>query len=283
MRRESPDAFVRHPDEPRAEPRSGSQVRNRIRQVPEHGHDVLDLVGVEETKPFVDIRGNAELFQRLLVLAMALSRPEEDGDIAGTNRSMHSSVAIAHQHCLADEPRDFGSRRARTRLEGVSGQDPQHRGRVMSRNGLNGEAILLLVHKGVGSIGKLRDRVTEIVDERQERRNGAEAARDRATHVSTWPEPPHVVAGHAEQRDVGIAESVDRLLSIAHDEDRRRQRAGVCEPRPFTPRLHEQRHELPLRTTRILKLVDQDMVIPRFQAEATLRELLHLHGAARSS
>ena len=48
------------------------------------------------------------------------------------------------------------------------------------------------------------------------------------------------------------------------------------EAEPFSPRLDQQRHELPLRAARVLELVDEDVVIARFEPEAALRELVHL-------
>ena len=52
---------------------------------------------------------------------------------------------------------------------------------------------------------------------------------------------------------------------------------GLCgEPEPLAPRLDQQRDELPLRAARVLELVDEDVVVARFEAKAALGELVHL-------
>ena len=79
-----------------------------------------------------------------------------------------------------------------------------------------------------------------------------------------------------ENRRVGVAEGVNRLLAIADDEDRRRERTAGGETGAFTPRLHQQRDQLPLRPARVLELVDEHVVVARLQAIAALRELLHV-------
>ena len=48
------------------------------------------------------------------------------------------------------------------------------------------------------------------------------------------------------------------------------------EPGALAPCLHEQRHQIPLGAARVLELVNEHVVIARLQAEAALRELLHL-------
>ena len=68
-----------------------------------------------------------------------------------------------------------------------------------------------------------------------------------------------------------VTEAVDRLLPIPDDEDRR----VSGNARAFAPGLDEQRHELPLRAARVLELVDEHVVIARFEPEPALRELVH--------
>ena len=90
------------------------------------------------------------------------------------------------------------------------------------------------------------------------------------------PQRLEMAAGLAQHRDVGVAEAVDRLLAVADDEDRRLERTGVRQAGAFAPRLHQQRHQLPLRAARVLELVDEHVVIARLEPVAALRELLHL-------
>ena len=65
------------------------------------------------------------------------------------------------------------------------------------------------------------------------------------------------------------------MLAVADDEHRRRHRSVVHEPEPLTPRLDQQRDQLPLRTAGVLELVDQHMVIARLEPVAALRKLIH--------
>ncbi len=67
-----------------------------------------------------------------------------------------------------------------------------------------------------------------------------------------------------------MPEPVNRLLAIADDEDRRR---GVGNALAFSPRVDEELHEPPLQPARVLKLVDQDVVVARLQLQAAAREL----------
>ena len=59
-----------------------SQIGRRIGQVSQQGQHVLDLVRVEEPQPFVDIRRDAALLERLLELAMALARAKQNRDVS---------------------------------------------------------------------------------------------------------------------------------------------------------------------------------------------------------
>ena len=77
--------------------------------------------------------------------------------------------------------------------------------------------------------------------------------------------------GILQHRDFRVAESIDRLLAVADDEDRRIR----DESEPFTPGFDQQRDQLPLRAARVLELVDQDVVISRFETEAALGEFIH--------
>jgi len=45
------DRFVREPDEARPEKRRCAQIRGGIGQVAQHGHGILDLVGLEKPSP----------------------------------------------------------------------------------------------------------------------------------------------------------------------------------------------------------------------------------------
>ena len=72
----------------------------------------------------------------------------------------------------------------------------------------------------------------------------------------------------AQHGDVGVAKAVNRLLSVADDEDRRLQRTRMGDAGTFAPRGDEQRDQLPLGPARVLEFVDEDMVIPRPPADS---------------
>ena len=124
----------------------------------------------------------------------------------------------------------------------------------------------------VGACSGLRHLRERVVDEGEQRRHRAEAARDRTPRAARRPQRLDVAAGLVQHGDLRVAEAVNRLLSIADDEDGRAGR----EPEAFTPRLDQQRHQLPLRAAGVLELVHQHVVIPRFETVAALRELVHL-------
>ena len=86
------------------------------------------------------------------------------------------------------------------------------------------------------------------------------------------PQRLDVAAGLLQDRDVRVAESVNRLLAVADDEDGRAGRQAE----PLAPRLHQERHELPLRPARVLELVHQHVVVAGLEAITALRELVHL-------
>ena len=82
-----------------------------------------------------------------------------------------------------------------------------------------------------------------------------------------------------EHADFRVAKAVDRLLPIADDEDRRRQRVGRG-AQPFTPVAHQLRDQLPLRAAGVLEFVDEHVVVPGLEPEPAVRELVHLLQAA---
>ena len=81
--------------------------------------------------------------------------------------------------------------------------------------------------------------------------------------------------GLIEHRNVRVPKAVDRLLSIADDEDRRGKRVGRG-AEALAPAPDQVRDEIPLRPARVLELVDEHVAVPRFELVAALRELVHL-------
>ena len=97
---------------------------------------------------------------------------------------------------------------------------------------------------------------------RRESRSGAQAIDERA--------------GLVHDRDIGVAEPVDRLLAIADEKNRRHERRALGDAAALAPRSDQQRDELPLRPARVLKLVEQHVVIAPLEPVAAARELVHL-------
>src|SRR5882762_11717249 len=126
------------------------------------------------------------------------------------------------------------------------------------------------------------NRGEQLVDEREDLWRRSETHRDRLPRRSVGPQRLDERRGFVDDSDVGVAETVYGLLPVADNEDRRRNRS-VRSAEPFAPALHELSHELPLHPAGVLEFVDEHMTVPRLEAEAALRELVHVlqqpHGA----
>ena len=120
------------------------------------------------------------------------------------------------------------------------------------------------------------DRVEQIVDEREQLRHRSEVSRNRPPRLLAGPKTVDETAGMAEQRDIGVAEGIDGLFDVADDEDAGREPAFAGEPGAFAPRANELMDQPPLRTARILKLVDEHVLVPRLEQIAAAGELVHL-------
>ena len=126
-------------------------------------------------------------------------------------------------------------------------------------------------HRRLGA----RDLGEKIVHEREDRRMRSKADGDRAPRRAVGPQSFDERRRLIDDRDVGVAEAVDRLLAVADHEDRRRQGIGG-RAEAFAPALHELAHERPLRAARVLEFVDEDVPVARLEAQAALGELVHL-------
>ena len=106
LRRQDGDSLIRQADDPRAQEGGGAEVRFRLREVAQQRHRVLDLVSLEEPETFVDIRQNAAGFDRLLEIAMAVARAEQDRDVRRLRLTRDTRGSIANG-CLLKQPCDF--------------------------------------------------------------------------------------------------------------------------------------------------------------------------------
>ena len=160
----------------------------------------------------------------------------------GRTGAPHAGVAIAdrrrRRRSAARSPRPSISAHASgvsRDARAPSASDPSRRRRRASI----GKRSCFVVAERIAPRRRLVDVVADVVDEREQRRHRAEAARDRPPHVAAGPQRLEVPAGLAQHRDVGVAEAVDRLLAVADDEDRGLQRARCApgrRPRPRTAR-----------------------------------------------
>jgi hypothetical protein len=273
-RRELLQTHVRQPYETRAQEGSVPKIRGRIREVAEGREHVLDLVGVEEPQPFVDVRRDASGLEGRLECLMPFSRPEQDADVARPDPPGESRLAIAHR-AARDQPIDLGSHPGRA-LRGVPPRhEPQHRvGRAS--HVLYRKAIGRLVPERIRPVAGFLDGVEQVVRERQQPGHGPEAPANRPAHRTARSQPLDVERRPCQHGDVRVAKAVDRLLAVADDEDGRRQRRVLFHAHAFAPGLHEAPHELPLRLAGVLELVHEQVVIARLQQVAALREFVHL-------
>jgi hypothetical protein len=239
VRRERRKRAVRQPDEAGAQQRRRADVRHRSRQVPQQRDDVLCFVRVEEPEPLVDVCGHSAKLQLLLELAMARTRPEEDCDVSGLRAPGDSGGSIPHGLLLQDSHDLVGhGSGAVVRLGRCA--DPEHRARPGRRRRslarIEWKSIRLAIGEVVRPVAPLRHLFEDVVEEREQVGNAAEAPRDRASRLLAGPERLDVPSSLLENGDLRVAEPVDGLLAIADDEDRRSR--GEAEP--FAPRFDEE-------------------------------------------
>ena len=167
-----------------------------------------------------------------------------------------------------DLGRDGGGARHRI----VSHGDAEHGTAERIARRIDRETIGVAIREFVGAPAVLRHLRERVVHELEQLGHGSKASRDRTARAARRPQRIDVSAGLLQDRDVRVAESINRLLAVPDDED---GRAG-CQAEPLTPGLHQERHELPLRAARILELVHQHVVVARLEAITALSELVHL-------
>src|SRR5262249_14872483 len=102
-----------------------------------------------------------------------------------------------------------------------------------------------------------------------------EAHRDGSPRIVFRAEGSDKSCRFVDHRDLCVAKSVDRLLTVSHDEDRWRERSARG-ARSFRPRSNELGHELPPRTARVMEFVYEHMLISRLESKAAFGKLVHL-------
>ena len=271
---------VREADDPRPQQRRRPQLGRRIGQVAQQGPHVLDLLGVEEAESLVDARRDAAPDQRPLEFAVASPRPEQNGDVAGLGPPPQAAAPVADLPLL-DQAGDFAGHQRRAAFDAPGDRDPERRVLVPGGSGLrrpvDREPVVVGEPEGVPAGRLLVDGREQVVDEAEQLRPGAKAVRDPLAHAlrPVRAQRRDRGAGFLDHRDVGVPETVDRLLAVADHEDAGRQRGVVHQPAAFAPRLHEQRDQLPLGAAGVLELVDEHVVIARLEPVPGARELVH--------
>ena len=143
---------------------------------------------------------------------------------------------------------------------------------------VDGKPILLRIPERILprlSVRVAPDRGEQIVDERQDAGRRPEADRNGPSWPAARPERFDETSRFVDERDIGVAEPVNRLLAIADDENRRRQRiVGGAEP--FAPALDELPHQLPLRAARVLEFVQEHVPMPGLEPQPGFRELVEV-------
>src|SRR5207245_1030440 len=137
------------------------------------------------------------------------------------------------------------------------------------RTGTNRKPIVTTVAKGILSRGRggciaPDDRLENTVHESQDLLRGSKTDGDRLPRQTVGPQRLDERRRFVNQRDVGVAKPVNRLLPVADDENRRRE-GIVGRPKSFAPALAELPHELPLRAAGVLKLIDEHVTMARFE------------------
>ena len=175
--RRSPSSDSAH--ESRAKPGGRAQVRRRLGQVPQQRQHVLDLVGVEEPEPLVDVGPQPARLERVLELAVALAGPEQDGDVAGPDRPRHAGRRGRGRRAVRSSSRAISAAVAAAHDSASAPAIKPEPGlqRRTGRQLVQREPIVAAVGERVGAVGHLVDVGADVVDERQQRRHRAEAAR----------------------------------------------------------------------------------------------------------
>ena len=174
-------------------------------------------------------RWGCRALERLLELAMARARAEQDGDIARA-AGRATPVCRSRTRVLAQDPRDLVRHARAAHASRIARRD--HAEHAVTRRGFDGWSID--GNRSSSVVGEVvrprrasgRDLGEEVVDELR----AAPAPRGscaRSTAADSRPAERLDEARRLLQHgDLGVAEAVDRLLAVADDEDRRLRRRG---------------------------------------------------------
>jgi hypothetical protein len=206
---------------------------------------------------------------------MALACAKQNCDVGRPRSAQDAGVAVANVGAF-EKSGYFDRRKLCTTFRRIRRHQAERVGLLRRQVSVNREAILLLKPKSIPPSRRLIDVGTHVVDEREQSRDGTETARNDATDVAVRTQGGQIAACLVQHGDIRVAEAVNGLLPVANDEDGRLERTRMGQAEALAPGLHQQRHELPLCTARVLELVDEDVVISRLEAVPALSEFVHL-------
>src|SRR5262245_51898661 len=193
---------------------------------------------------------------------MCFARAKQDANVARTNGAAQAGVSVAHRLSARQQPRNFLGDGLRLRLVGYRTYQPQRI--ALAWLVRHRKHVVVVVAKCVTPRGSFFDGGKQIVGKCEQLTHGSKAARDRRPHLSNRPQRLDETRCFVEDSHLCVAKSIDRLLAVADDEDRRRSLAPN-QAKPLGPRPDQQLDQLPLGAAGVLELVDEYMVITRLE------------------
>src|SRR4051812_32982653 len=154
---------------------------------------------------------------------MAVARSEQDGDISRLRRTPHAGRAIAYRRAgVAQDRGDLGGDPFRRRMHRPASEkrDRIRRARVTRSRW---KPVAFVVAETVASRARnvAGDLAEHVIDEGENARVGSKRHSYRLARTAVGSQPFDELRGFVNNGDVGIAETVNRLLPVADDEDRR--------------------------------------------------------------
>ena len=158
---------------------------------------------------------------------MARARPKEDPDISSRRAPCNAGLLVPDR-ILTKNPRDLRRDRGCAPVGIVVREYAQcgMRRAVTERRRRRGDrtvdrkAVILIVLEIVGRPGIPAHLGEQIVDESQQLRDRAKAARNGAPRARAGPQSVDEPAGLMKHGDVGVTKAINRLLAIPDDENR---------------------------------------------------------------
>jgi hypothetical protein len=211
--------------------------------------------------------------ERFLKILMAVFCAKQYANVTRRDRARLTRRRIPHERLGIEEAANLDSHSLRVLGDARSDDDAE---RIIGRHWeLDRKRVLLAETKRVAPLFIFFDFREHVVRKRQQPRHRAETLRNRPTRVMVRAQPVNKRPGFVHHRDIGVAKPINRLLAIADEKNRRRQRT-LRDAAAFGPRPDEQRHQRPLGAARVLELVEQHVVITSLEPVAASRELVHL-------